>query len=164
MIKAIVCVDKNWCIGYDNDLLFNLPQDMEFFKNHTIDKTVLVGRKTLESFPGSKPLKNRSTICLCSEKNKRDDCYCVHNFGDAFRLVKELSKTQDVWIIGGQSIYEKFIDVCDIVWVTKVDAETNGDAFFPDLDERKNFMLTWESRPEVDSGYTIQFCEYMRIL
>ena len=164
MIKAIVAVANNWCIGKDNKLLFNIPRDMEFFRNNTKDSIVVVGRKTLESFPGSKPLKNRSTICLCSEKNKRDDCYCVYSFEEAASLITELSKTTDVWIIGGQSLYEKFIDICDVVWVTKVDTETDGDKFFPNLDQRKNFKLVWESDPDIDNGYTFRFCEYMRIL
>lgn len=164
MIKAIVAVTRDWCIGKDNGLLFHLPRDLEFFKIHTKNSVMLVGRKTLESFPGSKPLKNRSTICLCSEINKRDDCYCVHSFEEALKLIKELSKTQDVWICGGQSIYEKFISFCDTVWVTKIDADGKGDAFFPNLDLRADFKLVWESDPELDNGYVIKFCEYEKVL
>lgn len=164
MIKAIVCVSNNWCIGKNNNLLFHLPKDFEFFKDQTIHEVVLCGRKTLESLPGNRPLKNRSTICLCSEENKRADCFCIHNFEEALKLAQELSKTQDIWIIGGQSIYEKFIDFCDMVWVTKVNDEINGDAFFPNLDIKDNFKLVWESDPETDNGYEIKFCQYMRIL
>jgi dihydrofolate reductase len=163
MIKAIVAVSDNWCIGKDNKLLFHLPKDFEFFKSHTMNKVVLCGRKTLESFPGNRPLRNRSTICLCSEENKRDDCFCIHNFEEALKLAQELSKTQDIWIIGGQSIYEKFIDFCDIIWVTKINTEVGGDAFFPNLDNKDNFKLVWESDSEIDNGHEIKFCQYMRI-
>ena len=163
MINAIVCVDKNFAIGKDNKLLFYLPRDLNFFKNHTKNSIVLVGRKTLESFPESKPLKGRSTICLCSRENKRDDCYCVHSFEEALSLIIELSKTQEIWILGGQSVYEKFIDICDRVWVTKVDADGDGDSFFPNLDKRTDFKCLWESEAEQDNGYTIKFCEYGRI-
>ena len=71
MIKALVAVDINWAIGRDNDLLFKLPNDMQAFKTATTGKIVVCGRKTLESFPNGKPLKNRSTICLCSKENNR---------------------------------------------------------------------------------------------
>ena len=100
MIKALVAVDENWAIGRDNDLLFKLPNDMRAFKAATIDKIVVCGRKTLESFPGGKPLKNRSTICLCSTENNRDDCYCINDVDELIKLMTELSKTQDIFIIG----------------------------------------------------------------
>ena len=163
MINAIVCTDSKKAIGKDNKLLFNLPKDMQFFKDSTAGKIVVCGRKTLESFPGGKPLKGRSTICICSEENKRDDCYCVHSFNEALKLVQELSKTQDVWIIGGQTVYEAFLPYYDLVWLTEVNTDVDGDTFFPDIDALDNFKLVWISEPIEDNGYTIKFCQYERV-
>ena len=109
MIKAIVCVDKNWAIGKDNDLLFKLPNDMRAFRTATLNKIVVAGRKTVESFPGNKPLPGRSTICLCSKENNRDDCYCINDINELKRLLNELAKTQDIFIIGGGKLYKELL-------------------------------------------------------
>ena len=100
MITAIVAVDRNWAIGKNNDLLFNLPADMKHFRTETSNAIVVCGWNTLLSFPNSKPLKGRSTICLCPAEINRDDCFCIHSFDECVRLVKELSKTRHVYIIG----------------------------------------------------------------
>jgi dihydrofolate reductase len=163
MIKAIVCVDNNWSIGKDNDLLFSLPKDMNHFKIMTTNSIVVCGRKTLESFPGGKPLKNRSTICLCSKNNNRDDCYCINDFEEALKLIKELSKTSNIWIIGGQSIYNLFINYVDEVYVTKVDADGGGTAFFPNLDERTDFRIASMTSIHEDNGYYINFLIYKKV-
>ena len=96
MIIGIVCTDRNWGIGKKNDLLFHLKKDMQFFKQTTADSIVVCGYNTLLSFPGGKPLKGRSTICLCPEDIERDDCYCIHDFDEMVKLVKELAKTKVV--------------------------------------------------------------------
>lgn len=162
MIKAIVCVDSNWAIGRENDLLFQLQKDMNFFRITTQNKIVVCGRKTLESFPGSKPLPKRSTICLCSPENNRNDCYCVNSLEEATKLLGELGKTQDVWIIGGAKIYETFLPLCEQVYVTKVSADGNGTVFFPNLDERDDFNCINQTSPVEDNGKFITFCIYQR--
>ncbi len=163
MIKAIVCCDKNWAIGKNNDLLFHLPTDMKQFKIETSDSVVVCGYNTLLSFPGSKPLKGRSTICLCPEEVERDDCFCVHTFEECLKLVKELSKTQTVWIIGGARMYNSFLPYYDLVLVTKVDADGEGTVFFPNLDKNPDFELTWTSESWQDGEYTLTFNTYERI-
>lgn len=162
MIKAIVCCDKNWAIGKNNDLLFHLPTDMKQFKIETSDSVVVCGYNTLLSFPGSKPLKGRSTICLCPEEVERDDCFCVHTFEECLKLVKELSKTQTVWIIGGAMMYNSFLPYYDFVLVTKVDADGEGAVLFPNLDENLDFELTWTSEPWQDGEYILTFNTYER--
>ena len=166
MIRTIVAVDKNWAIGRDNDHLFKLPNDMRAFKVATTNKIVVCGRRTLESFPGGKPLKNRSTICLCSKENNRDDCYCINNIDELIKLITELSKTQDIFIIGGAQIYKKLLYVCDEVIVTKVNADGNGTVFFPNLDYDSCFYLDYCSNaiPDgIDNEYTTHICTYKRI-
>lgn len=162
MIKAIVCVSSNWCIGKDNDLLFKLPSDMRAFRTTTLGKTVVCGRKTLESFPGNKPLPRRSTICLCSKENNRDDCYCVNDINELKRLIKELAKTQDVFIIGGGKLYRELLTSCDEVIVTKVRAEASGTVFFPNLDENPEFYLKYQSEDIPDGEYITNICTYKR--
>lgn len=163
MINAICCVDQNWSIGKDNDLLFHLQKDLNHFKIMTRNSIVFCGRKTLESLPEGKPLKGRSTICLCSEKYNRDDCYCIHSLETAIKLLLELSKTQDVWVIGGAMIYEALLSFCHEVYITKVEANGNGTVFFPNLDEHSDFACVNETAPVEANGYTIKFCIYKRI-
>ena len=122
MIKAIVCVDEKFAIGKNNDLLFQLSADMKFFRETTKNKIVVCGYNTLLSFPGSKPLKNRSTICLCPNEIDREDCYCIHDFNELVKLLQELSKTQDVFVIGGAMLYKSLLPYYDEVLVTKVKA------------------------------------------
>jgi dihydrofolate reductase len=162
MIKAIVAISANWCIGKDNDLLFKLPNDMRAFRQATLGKIVICGRKTLESFPGSKPLSGRSTICLCSKENNRDDCFCINDINELKKLLKELAKTQDVFIIGGGRLYHELLDCYDEVIVTKVQAEANGTVFFPNLDENPKFYLEYMSKGIPDGEYITNICTYKR--
>jgi dihydrofolate reductase len=162
MIKTIVCVDKNWCIGKNNDLLFKLPNDLRAFKVATTGKVVVCGRKTLESFPGSKPLSGRSTICLCSKENNRDDCYCINDINELKKLLKELAKTQDIFIIGGGKIYKELLLCCSEVIVTMVQAEADGTVFFPNLDEHPDFYLEYRSEDIPDGDYITNICTYKR--
>ena len=162
MIIGIVCVDKNWGIGKNNDLLFHLKKDMQFFRQTTADSIVFCGYNTLLSFPGSKPLKGRSTICLCPEEVNRDDCYCIHNFEEAVKLVKELSKTHDVFVIGGAMLYQSMLPYYDKVYVNKVDADGEATVFFPNLDENTDFEVSYTDNIEEDNGYNTQFVVYFR--
>ena len=159
-MKIIVAVDKNWGIGCENDLLFSLPLDMQHFKNTTLNKTVVMGRKTLESLPNGKPLKNRENIVLSKEGA---------NDGDGFVLARSLEellqiiKNKDgVFIIGGASVYELLLPYCDEAIITRVDSEAKADCFFPNLDEHKDWSLDSESEPVKDGEYTIKFCKYIK--
>ena len=162
MIIGIVCTDRNWGIGKKNDLLFHLKKDMQFFRQTTADSIVFCGYNTLLSFPGSKPLKGRSTICLCSKEHNRDDCYCVNDTDELKKLIKELSKTQDVFIIGGAMLYHELLDCCQEVIVTKVRAEADGMVFFPNLDKHPDFYLEYQSEDIPDGYYITNICTYKR--
>ena len=132
-MKAIVCVDKKWGIGKDNDLLFSLPQDMKFFRSTTLDKVVVMGGNTLRSFPNGKPLPKRINVVL-SKKENRDDVIICRDMHD---LLKELKKynTDDVFIIGGGSFYKTMLPYCEKALVTKVDSDKEVDVYFPNLDK-----------------------------
>ena len=162
MIIGIVCTDRNWGIGKKNDLLFHLKKDMQFFKQTTADSIVVCGYNTLLSFPGSKPLKGRSTICLCPEDIERDDCYCVHDFDEMIKLVKELAKTKVVWVIGGAMLYKSMLPYYDEVYVNKVDADGDAEVFFPNLDAYDGMRL-YKSFPKIeDEGYDTQLHLYVK--
>lgn len=162
MIIGIVAVDNKWGIGKKNGLLFHLPKDLAWFKAQTLDSIVFCGYNTLLSFPGSKPLKHRSTICLCPEGIEREDCFCVHSFEDLIKLITELSKTQNVFIIGGGMLYKSMLPYYDEVLVTKVDADGEAEVFFPNLDENTNFDGKPIGEHIQDEEYTIQFWTYKR--
>ena len=168
MIIGIVAVDNKWGIGRTNketgkgELLFNLPLDMQHFRSYTSNKIVACGLNTLLSFPGSKPLKGRSTLVLCPEGYERNDCVCIHSFEEMLKLIKELSKTQDVYIIGGAMFYQSMLPHYDKVIVTKVDADGQAEVFFPNLDENPDFEYTGADVTMRDGDYKIRFWTYER--
>jgi dihydrofolate reductase len=162
MIIGIVCTDKNWGIGKKNDLLFHLKKDMQFFRQTTADSIVVCGYNTLLSFPGGKPLKGRSTICLCPEEVERDDCFCIHDFDEMVRLVKELAKNYPVFIIGGAMLYRSMLPYYDKVYVNMVDADGEAEVFFPNLDEYDGLRF-YQVLPEIeDEGYKTRLHVYVK--
>ena len=156
-MKAIVAVDKKWGIGKQNDLLFNIPEDMKFFRQKTANKTVCMGYNTLLSFPNSKPLKNRVNIVLAPDGVERDDCRVVHTLEE---LSKELKKYDDVFVIGGAMFYRTMLPYCEEIYVTKVDADGEATVFYPNLDESANFEMIYESEELESNGLKIKFTTY----
>ncbi len=158
-MKAILHADKQWGIGKNNDLMFSIPLDMKFFRETTLNKIVVMGNNTLKSFPNGKPLKNRINIVLSRSENTRDDCIFVKSLDQLFSVLGEYN-SDDIYIIGGSSIYKMLLPYCSEVLVTKVDAVGGADTFFENLDENNEFELIYESEPIVTNGYTIQFTAY----
>ena len=159
MIIAIVHADKNWGIGKGNDMMFSLPKDMKFFRETTMGHTVVMGGKTLRSFPNQKPLKNRVNIVL-SRGQVRDDCVFVRSYDELKAEMKKRGATDDVYVIGGGAVYKELLPYCDEALVTKVDAVGDAEVFFPNLDELDNFVCVDEGEPLEDNGYTIRFTRY----
>lgn len=157
-MRAIFHADRNWGIGRANDLMFSLPKDMKFFRETTAGKTVVMGLNTLRSFPNGKPLKNRTNIVL-SPDDVNEDVITVHNPEELLHEVKKYP-ADDVFVIGGASVYRLLLAYCTEVFVTKVDADGGAEAFVPDLDKDENFRLISEGEPMEDNGYTIRFCIY----
>ena len=161
MIITILCVDKAWGIGRRNGLLFSLPKDMKFFKETTLNHVVAMGENTLLSFPNSKPLKNRTHIVLSQdESHNYEGVENVHDFDEFLRKIAEYAEQEDVYIIGGASVYRQTLPYVDEVLLTKVDAIGGAELFFPDLDKDPYFKLVKESEDIEDNGYTIRFCTY----
>lgn len=159
MIISIVNVDKNLGIGKDNDLLFHLPSDMKFFKESTMNHVVAMGKNTLNSLPNGKPLKGRINIVL--SHNPSEGVVNASSLGEFVFIIKEYSKKDDVFIIGGASIYKDTIDIVDEVWMTKVDEDGKAAAFFPNIDDK--FVCYEQSEPINENGVTFVFTKWKRI-
>ena len=160
-MKMIAAVSENWGIGKENKLLFSIPADMKFFRQTTKDSVVIMGRKTLESFPGGKPLKNRVNIVLTSNKDYETEALVCTSKEEILERVKEY-KDKNIFVIGGASVYELFEDCCDTAYITKVHAKADADAFFMSLDEKEEWVLSEKSESIEDNGYVIEFCTYTK--
>lgn len=161
-MNLIVAVDKNWAIGKDNKLLVSIPDDMKFFRETTSGHVVVMGRKTLESFPGGKPLKNRTNIVITRDKNyQAGDAIVVHSEEE---LKSELNKynSDDIYVIGGESIYRMLLDDCDVAHVTYVDYAYDADTYFPNLDENPDWQLAEESEEQTYYDLEFYFRKYIK--
>lgn len=159
MIIAIVHADSEWGIGKDGDMMFSLPKDMKFFRETTMGHTVVMGGKTLRSFPNQKPLKNRVNIVI-SRGQVRDDCIIVPTMDALKTEMKARQKEGDIYVIGGAQIYRELLPYCHEALITKVDAVGGADTFFPNLDQHPDFVCVYESEPIDDNGITIRFTTY----
>lgn len=163
-IIGIVAVDHNWAIGKKNGLLFKLPKDLQQFKEITSGHFVICGYNTLLSFPNSKPLPNRITICLAPKDVKRDDCIIVHTLKELFSIARTIGPEADFYVIGGGMLYESMLPYYDKVLVTKVQAEDlDATVFFPNLDKDNRFKITEKTKLIKDGDYKIKFVTYERI-
>lgn len=158
-MKAIVAVDRKWGIGKNNDLLFSLKKDMQYFRERTMGKVVVMGSNTLKSFPGGKPLKNRTNIVLFPGGEKRDDCIVVESLEELSRVLKDYP-TDDVFIIGGAMFYRTMLPYCDTVYVTKVDADGEAAVFFENLDLLPNWECIDEGEKVEENGFSFRFTTY----
>ena len=161
MIISILNCDKKYGIGKKNGLLFSLPKDMKFFRETTLNHVVCMGENTLLSFPGGKPLKNRTNIVLSQDPTHNyDGVINVHSFDEFLKKMKEYAVRDTVFVIGGASIYRQTLRYVDEVYLTKVNADGGAEVFFVNLDEEKDFELVSESKPEMDGDLEIKFTVY----
>lgn len=159
-MKLIVAVAKNWAIGYKGDLLFNLPDDMAFFKNTTMNKVVVMGKNTLLSFPGGKPLKNRTNIVLTTNRDFQEEgCIIVHSFNELFEELQKYND-EDVYVVGGGKIYNDLYPYCSEAFITKVDAIVNADTFLHNFDEDNDWYLSYASEIHENNGLKFIFNTY----
>ena len=161
-MNLIVAVDNNWAIGKNNKLLVSIPDDMKFFRETTSGHVVVMGRKTLESFPNGLPLKNRTNIVLTSDKNfQKKDAIIVHSLDE---LKQELTKyeSDDIYVLGGDSVYKQLLDDCDVAHVTYVDYSYDADAYFPNLDENPDWVLAEESEEQTYYDLEFYFRKYVK--
>lgn len=159
-MNCIVAVDENWGIGYQNELLIRIPSDQKFFRQETTGKVIVMGRKTLESFPNARPLPNRTNIVMSTKKDYTlKDAIVVHSMEE---LKEELKKydTDDVYVIGGDSIYKQMLPYCKMAQVTKIDHLYRADSYFPNLDEMDEWKIVQESEEQSYFDITYHFLQY----
>ena len=161
-MNLIVNVDSNWAIGYRGKLLVSIPEDMKFFRSETTGKVVVLGRKTLDTFPGGQPLKNRTNIILTRNPNYQvKGAIICHSVEEVLEEMKKYN-SEDVYIIGGDSIYKEFLPYCDVAHVTRTDHVYDADAWFPNLEEDPAWVLTGESEEKTYFDLEFRFCRYER--
>lgn len=161
MIISILNCDKEYGIGKKNGLLFSLKEDMAFFRRTTLNHVVAMGENTLLSFPNQKPLKNRTNIVLSADKDHNyEGVVNVHSFEEFLKIVAKYAQNEDVYIIGGASMYRQTLEYVDFVYLTKVDAIGGAEVFFVNIDADPRFEIISESEPLQDGDYKIKFVTY----
>ncbi|MBD5472531.1 MAG: dihydrofolate reductase [Lachnospiraceae bacterium] len=162
-MNLIVAVDENWAIGNKNELLISIPADHKFFRQETTGKVVILGRKTLETFPQGLPLKNRTNIIMSTNKDYRvKDAVVVHDLAELLSQIEKYN-TEDVYVVGGESVYRLLLPYCDVAHVTKIDHAYEADAYFPDLDAMPEWKITADSEEQTYFDITYHFLKYERV-
>lgn len=161
-MNLIAAVDKNWGIGLKNELLVRIPEDQKWFRETTTGKAVIMGRKTLESFPGKRPLKNRLNIVITKDKNYTvDGAVVVHGIEEAVAAAAEYDG-DDIYVIGGESIYRQMLPLCSTAHITKIDYAYQADAYFPNLDELEDWHITQTSEERTYFDIIFEYVKYER--
>ena len=162
-MNLIVAVDRDWSIGNDGRLLVRIPADQQLFMRETTGKTVIMGRKTLESLPGGLPLAKRENIVLSKDESFRvKGASVARTVEEALELVKD-KNPRDVFVIGGESIYRQFLPYCQTAHVTWIDYRYDADTRFPNLDEEPGWRLAQESEEQTYFDLCYYFRRYERI-
>ena len=155
-MNLIVAADKNWGIGKDGGLLCHLPEDLKYFKEKTLGSVIVYGRKTLESFPGGKPLPKRVNIVLTRDENFKRENVTAVNGVDA--LLKELEKYKDmpVFVCGGAEIYKLLLPYCKTAYVTHMYKEFDADTFMPEINDGwKKASEDMHTNGEFEYGFAV---------
>lgn len=161
-MNLIAAVDSNWAIGFQNALLVRIPEDQKWFRETTTGKVVIMGRKTLESFPNKAPLKNRTNIVITKDINyKVEGAVIVHSVEEAIETVKDFAD-EDVYVIGGESIYRQMLPYCNVAHITKIDYAYQADAYFPNLDKDSEWKITETSDERTYFDLLYEFVKYER--
>ena len=159
-MNLIVAVDKNWGIGFRNKLLVSIPEDMKFFRSQTNGKVIVMGRKTLESFPNGLPLKNRTNIVLTKNPDYQvKGAVICHSVEESLKELKKYP-TEDIYVIGGDSVYKQFLPYCNVAHIARVDHAYEADTYFPDIEKLPEWRLTGESEEKTYFDLEFTFCRY----
>lgn len=157
-MDAIAAVDLDWGIGLEGKLLYRISADLRRFRQLTLGKTVILGRKTLETFPGGRPLPGRTNLIL-----SRRPAYSVPGaevFPDLAALLAVAP--EDSMVIGGESVYRALLPRCRRVFLTRVLTRSPADAYFPVLSEESGWRLAEEGPVEEENGLPFQYLTYLR--
>lgn len=156
-MKIIAAADANWAIGYRGDLLVRIPEDLKFFRDMTLGKTVIMGRKTLDSLPGGRPLPGRKNVVLTRDLGyQKENVIVIHNLTEVFQF-------PEAFVIGGASIYQQLLPYCDTAYITKICKAFPADVYFPNLKKDKNWILAKISEKKRYQDLEYQFQVWERI-
>lgn len=158
-MNVIAVVDQNWAIGKNGDQLIYLSEDLKHFKALTLGHPVILGRRTLATFPGGRPLKGRRNLIL-----SRSPDFAPEG-GEVFRDLDSLlaGAPEDAFVIGGASVYQALLDRCDTAYITKISRSfPDADCWFPDLDRRPEWRLTEEGPELEEKGVKFRYMTYRR--
>ena len=158
-MNLIAAVDQNWAIGKDGDQLCYIPADLKRFKALTTGHAVILGRKTLATFPGGRPLKNRRNLIL--SRNAAFAPEGAEVFADVDSLLE--AAPAGAFVIGGESGYKALLPYCDKAYITKIDRAWPADSFFPDLDADPAWQVTEEGEPLEHEGLAFRYVTYERV-
>ena len=160
-MNAIVAVDANWGIGRGNELLFTLRGDLKRFREITTGGTILLGRKTLETFPGGRPLPKRRNVVLTKSHLEVEGATVVHTIEELLDAVKD-EDPESVYVVGGGTVYTALLPHCRRVYMTRIDATAGEpDTYFPNLDKLPDWEVEKESEPLEENGITYRFVDYV---
>ena len=161
-MNIIAAVDRNWAIGKNNKLLVRIPDDMKFFRETTTGKVVVMGRKTLESFPNGLPLPNRTNIILTTDTNYQvKGGIVVHSLEELYQELQKYSQ-EDIFVIGGESIYRQLLADCNVAHITKIDYAYEADCWFPNLNEDPEWEIVADSPEQTYFDLEYYFYRYER--
>lgn len=161
-MNLIVNVDNNWAIGNKNRLLVSIPNDRKHFREETTGKVVVLGRKTLATFPQGQPLENRTNIILSRDRNFQvRGAVVAHSLRELMEKLKPY-REEDVYVIGGASVYEQLLPYCNVAHVTKTDRVYEADTYFPNLDRDGQWRITADSEEQTYFDVPYRFLRYER--
>lgn len=161
-MNMIVAVDKNWAIGKDNHLLVSIPKDQKLFREETLGKVVIMGRKTLESLPGGQPLYGRTNIVLSRDPEFQVKGATVCRSVEEVLEAVKVYNPEDVFVAGGQQIYEALLPYCTSAHVTYIDYSYEADTYFVNLDQDPDWVMNLESEEETYFDLCYTFRHYIR--
>ena len=164
-MNLIVAVDDNWGIGYQGDLLARVSADLKHFRKVTDGKIVVYGSNTLATFPGGRVLPNRTNIVLNWDPDYAPEgAFVAHSLDELFEMLEQYD-TEDVFVIGGASVYRQLLPYCRKAYVTRFLKSFESDVGVPNLDEDPDWKLSEAEAPMPvpDADFLIQFAVYERI-
>lgn len=159
-MNCIVNVSEDWGIGRENQLLVAISADLRRFRSLTTGKTVILGRKTLSTFPGGRPLKNRVNLVLSSDRALRIEGAAVVHDLDELLAECRTYPSESLCVIGGASIYSLLLPYCDTAYITKTHLQTGADRFFPNLDALENWRIVSRSGVLEENGVYFEYLDY----
>ena len=161
-MKLILAADRNWAIGKDGDLLCHLPGDLKYLKEKTVGKTVIMGRGTLESLPGKKPLPKRENIVISGNPDYAvPGAVVLHSHEELFDYIRD-KDSDEVMVLGGGRVYRELLPYCDTCYITRIYESFDADTWFVNLDEMPEFEIVWQSELQEENGIQYRFLEYRR--